>query len=253
MENFINVIITRDKSLSEIIPLFVGHEKCAPNHIFGPYTREHHLIHFCISGKGVLEDKYGKHEISAGEMFIIRPGEITVYSADKQDPWEYLWIAFEGSRAHLFSTDRSVYKTPDEIVEPLCRYIDMHTYTPDAYLAILHLLLDAHFAEEGERADIVSSIKRYIQHSYMEDISVAGISDMYSFERSYLFRIFKIRYGMGMKEYITHVRMERAKSFLRDGISVSSCAAMVGYSDVFNFSRMFKKHFGISPRDFKNE
>ena len=87
----------------------------------------------------------------------------------------------------------------------------------------------------------------------MEPLSVSGLADVFSFERSYLFRIFKERYGVGIKEYITHVRMERAKAYLADGKRVADCAAMVGYTDEFNFSRSFKKQFGISPREWQSQ
>ena len=248
-----NVIIKRDKSISEIVPIFSGREACNPSHTFGPHAREHYLIHFCISGRGTLEDKYGSHEIVAGEMFIIRPSEITVYRADENDPWEYVWLAFTGSRALLFTTEKSVYKAPDGVVEKLAELVEERSYTPDAYLAIIHALIDACFSGEVERDDIVSSIKQYIQHNYMEPLSVSGLADVFSFERSYLFRIFKERYGVGIKEYITHVRMERAKAYLADGKRVADCAAMVGYTDEFNFSRSFKKQFGISPREWQSQ
>lgn len=248
-----DMIINRDRSLGELVPLFVGIEACAPQHTFGPYIRDHHLIHFCIRGCGILEDKYGKHEISAGEMFIIRPGEVTVYSADLTEPWEYVWIAFVGSRAALFSTAESVYSTPSGMADRLADLVKQQVRSADIYVALLHELIHFHFAEESERYDIVSSIKQYIRHNYMEDISVSRIAEIYSFERSYLFRLFKNRYGSGIKEYITDVRMEKAKALLESGCKVGDVSGMVGYSDVFNFSRMFKKHFGISPRDFKNK
>lgn len=102
-----------DKSESQdLIPIFYGTEKCEKGHCFGPHARNYYIVHFCLSGCGTLQDKFGTHKISAGELFIIRPGEITTYTADKVTPWEYVWIAFEGKIAHLFSTDKSVYAYP---------------------------------------------------------------------------------------------------------------------------------------------
>ena len=54
----INVILNRNAAQNDIYPLFVGYEKCEPSHSFGPYTRDYYIIHFCISGKGRLYDKY---------------------------------------------------------------------------------------------------------------------------------------------------------------------------------------------------
>jgi AraC-like DNA-binding protein len=55
---------------------------------------------------------------------------------------------------------------------------------------------------------------------------------------------------MGIQEYIIGVRMENAKTLLQNGFSVNRTADMVGYHDSFNFSKMFKKLFGISPKQY---
>ena len=58
---------------------------------------------------------------------------------------------------------------------------------------------------------------------------------------------------IGIKEYITGVRMERAKEFLLGGHSVCDTAFMVGYRDEFNFSKAFKKYYGKAPSYIKGE
>ena len=84
----------------------------------------------------------------------------------------------------------------------------------------------------------------------MRDLSINELSDTFGFDRSYLFRIFKQRYGIGLKEYLTKIRMENATRLLSDGFSVTEVATMVGYSDPFNFSKMFKSYHGVSPSKY---
>ena len=84
----------------------------------------------------------------------------------------------------------------------------------------------------------------------MRDLSVSEISHTFGFDRSYLFRIFKQRYGIGLKEYITKIRMENAARLLCDGFSVAEVASMVGYPDAFNFSKAFKLHYGSPPSKY---
>ena len=90
---------------------------------------------------------------------------------------------------------------------------------------------------------------RDIEYSYMEDITVDSVARTFGFERSYLYRMFKERYGMGVKDYIIKTRIERAKELLSEGFSVCDTAALVGYRDQFNFSRSFKSYYGHSPSD----
>ena len=248
----INVIVNRNNSIKDIYPLFVGYEKCEPSHRFGPHTRDYYIIHFCLSGKGRLTDKYGTHEIREGELFIIRSREITVYTADEKDPWEYMWLAFLGDSCHIFSTEKSVYSFSRELAEKLKENIFSQNTSPYIYTSVIYELIHNLFLEKKEKNDTPSLIKKYIDYNYMYEISVSSLAKAYSFDRSYMFKLFKARYKMGIKEYITEVRMKNAKCFLSDGISVSKCATMVGYKDEFNFSRAFKNHTGISPSKWKN-
>ncbi len=243
----IDVAINGSVSFVDISPLFFGHECCASLHSFGPYVRDYYLLHFCLAGRGRLEDKYGRHDVSAGEMFVIRPGEVTLYTADRDEPWEYIWLAFKGERAEAFDFGASVITYPEDTVERLSELIDREILSPYAYLGIIYELMHRLFHGSEESPDRLAMIKRYIKYNYMKPLTVSELSSAFGFERSYMFRMFKRRYGIGVKEYITKVRMERACSFLNEGYSVSETAHMVGYTDAFNFSKAYKKHFGFPP------
>ena len=235
----------------DIRPIFAGEEKCAPGHSFGPYIRDHFIIHFVLDGRGVLEDKFGTHEIRGGELFVIRPGESTVYTADTSDPWHYMWLAFVGDEAARFDTDRSVYRAPSDFMSRLRAFIERGVISLDAYLSVIYELLHQLFADKEPPPDRLSQIRSYIDYNYMDEISVDGLTSKFGFERSYLYRMFKKKYGVGVKEYIISVRAERAKQFLLSGRTVSETAYLVGYRDEFNFSRAFKKVVGMSPSDYK--
>lgn len=78
-----------------------GHEQCPSGHLFGPASREHFLFHYVLKGKGTLlcPDSSGelkKHVIRENEGFLIFPGCVTTYFADADEPWEYVWIEFDG-------------------------------------------------------------------------------------------------------------------------------------------------------------
>ena len=84
----------------------------------------------------------------------------------------------------------------------------------------------------------------------MLPITVSSIADSFGFDRTYLYRTFKSRYGIGIKEYITSVRMEKSKEFLKSGYTVKESAHMVGFEDEFNFSKVFKARYGVSPSKY---
>ena len=248
-----NLMIDKSGHEGDFIPLFSGEEICAPGHSFGPFVRDYYLIHFCISGKGTLYDKYGEHNIGAGQLFVIRESETTTYVADGNDPWHYLWIATLGSRADELEELPSVAECDPDLIDRLKKTVDKSETRPEiycAYLYELYYLLSK--KSEEDKNDKISSIRRYIKYNYMLDITVDSISRLFGFERSYLYRIFKRRYGLGVKEYIIKVRLDKAKELLRRGSSVSSTAELVGYSDEFAFSKAFKKYTNMSPLVYKN-
>ena len=66
-------------------------------------ARNHYLFHYCISGTGTLisTDSKGEshtYQIKSGEGFLIYPKQINTYFADKNHPWEYTWVEFDGLR-----------------------------------------------------------------------------------------------------------------------------------------------------------
>lgn len=249
-----DVIIDKLKIDGDFVPLFSGEERCKSGHTFGPYVRDYTLIHFCLSGKGVLFDKYGSHKISAGDLFIIREGEITTYSADKDDPWHYIWIATRGRRAEEIEERPSVIHSEPSFFERIKEAVDENATDPDIYSAYLHELLFRTSTRGADcNADKLSKIRRYIRYNYMMHINVDSIGALFGFERSYLYRIFKKRYGIGVKEYLISVRMEKAKELLEASYSVGSASELVGYSDEFSFSKAFKLYSGISPSAYKRE
>lgn len=75
---------------------------------------------------------------------------------------------------------------------------------------------------------------------------LAGVSD------AYLRRIFKKQYGIAPAGYVIRERIRLAKDFLLriDGIRIAEVSAKVGYSDPLYFSRLFKKHTGLSPTQY---
>ncbi len=243
LENMIEEIEARD-----IVPIFSGHEACKKSHTFGPYVRNYYLIHFCLDGAGELIDKYGKHKIKKGELFIIRPGEITTYTADSESPWEYSWIAFGGDMAKIFDTGASVYSFPIEIGLSVRELSLDGISSPSVFISLIFKLIYHIFSETKESGNIAEKMKRYVKFNYMSDITVQKISEYFGFERSYLYRVFKNSTGLSIKEYITKTRMEQAKALLKKGYSVGSTAHAVGYLDQFNFSKAYKAYFGAAPK-----
>ena len=92
----------RDTSWNDIKLRFCGHSECLPLHYYGPGTRPYYLMHFVLSGKGRLVVNKTEYLIEEKQIFLIEPDQMVFYQADKENPWTYSWVGFNGELAPYF-------------------------------------------------------------------------------------------------------------------------------------------------------
>ena len=112
---------------------------------------------------------------------------------------------------------------------------------------------DNNLDEKSSLKDNINRIENFIRTHYSEQISVNYIADMFNLDVSYLSRTFKSLKGVSPMELIVSLRMERAKELLLSdpNLTIKDVAEVVGYSDQFYFSRIFKIITGVSPSIYK--
>ncbi|HEY5585165.1 MAG TPA: response regulator [Ruminiclostridium sp.] len=101
---------------------------------------------------------------------------------------------------------------------------------------------------------IVNSARVYINNNFNQcDINLEQIAASLYINSGYLRAIFKREAGITISDYITKLRMLKAKELLSLGnMKLSVISEMVGYSDASYFSKCFKKYYGASPSDYEN-
>lgn len=241
-------LLLTDRHLQDLNPVTAGWHECEPGHRFGPYVRGYTLIHYVRSGKGVFYTRGEEYEVTAGQAFLILPGEVTTYEADKLDPWHYCWVGFNGSLARRFDQLEPVFSIDESLflgIFPPEGYVGRSEY----WLAGgLHRLYGVLFPDAQTGNIHVQKVENLICTAYMERITVEDIAGHLNLDRRYLTRLFKQHTGKSLQEYLTGVRMEEAMLCLERGHSVQETARLCGYSDVGNFSKMYKKFFGYNPK-----
>ena len=108
---------------------------------------------------------------------------------------------------------------------------------------------------EGKKAHnhYVRRVKDHIRALYMQPLRVEEIARKMNLDRRYLSRLFKEKTGQTIQDYLISVRMEEAQERLREGFSVEETSRLCGYEDPTNFSKMFKRRFGVSPARWRSE
>jgi len=104
--------------------------------------------------------------------------------------------------------------------------------------------------EEGI-GELVAKVVELIHKLYNTDLSLAEVSDKLGVSTPYLSRLFKEQMGQTFKDYLTMVKMEKAKELLeKNDMTVTEVAQKVGYNNYKQFSAMFKKYTYMTPNQY---
>ena len=261
-------------SINPINLNYFGSESCRPGYTFGPFVRTSYVLHMIRSGRGRLMKRGRNYEIGPGQAFLIYPGEETVYQADSEDPWSYMWIGFHGFRADEM-TKRIGFSPSMPVVtcgnmDRLCdvmgqlleskelNYVN-ELYRMSALYELIALLTEYGKAQVEEPVSAVSTDVMYVKtavnmliNSVGTQIRVADVAKAIGISRSYLTGIFKKEMKVSPQKFLMDFRMEKAASLLRSTDSpVGVIAAEVGYADPLSFSKVFRKQFGINPSEYR--
>lgn len=104
----------------------------------------------------------------------------------------------------------------------------------------------------GEKA--IEVALQYIKEHYYEELSLERIASVVFLNPAYFSQLFKNKTGQGYKEYVTSLRLEQAKLLLLNpGLRLADIAERVGYQDMRHFTQMFRKKYGLTPTEYRQQ
>lgn len=250
-----------------------GHEVCASQHSYGPAVRQHYLLHYVIRGGGTLFSGNQRWPVRQGEAFLIHPHEITTYTANKQQPWEYMWLELDGLIALRslekcgLRRDMPVYRPKEQdapcpaypILQQLVAQDPLHSLR---IAGLTCLFLDALIAnahhEEHEETGVgnkhLDAAIQFIERHYHRHLTMGEVAQYCNIDRSYLSRLFQQQFGYGPKQYLLLLRMEVATALLSDAqLPIKVIAYSIGYASQMQFAKVFQQHFHCSPTQWRRD
>lgn len=113
------------------------------------------------------------------------------------------------------------------------------------------LTLPEHMSAPEMSGELLACIKDYIR-THIATATLQSTADHVNYSPIYLSRLFKEKAGVNFISYIIQERMQCSVELLRKpSCSISYISEAVGYSNEKNFSRAFKKYFGVSPTEYR--
>lgn len=107
--------------------------------------------------------------------------------------------------------------------------------------------------KDNQSNTAVEKAKSYIDSHYSnKDLSLDEVSREVDISPYYFSKLFKEETGENFIEYLTNIRLNKAKALLNDSnYSMKQICMEIGYADPNYFSRTFKKNFGVTPTEYK--
>jgi two-component system response regulator YesN len=107
--------------------------------------------------------------------------------------------------------------------------------------------------ERKQTSAYITRAIEYIMNHYMDDLSLGTVAQEVYASEYYLSHLFRKEMNQTFSDYVTRVRIEKAREFLRENINarIQEVAGMTGFSDSNYFAKIFKKITGISPRSYQ--
>lgn len=246
-----------------------GEEKCNSGHRFGPAQRDHYLIHFVVSGHGVLHCDGRSWPVRAGQGFLIVPGEETWYQADGEDPWHYAWVGYRGTQAEAL-TRMAGLDTMHRVCtaqNPAAAWTALTALQEESrslrlgqlasvggllrFLAFIAPVQDAKAVIQPGQAHCEKAIW-YMEGRFDRPLSIQETAEFVGLSRSQLYRVMLDNCGCPPKEMLLRIRMERAAQMLRaTRLTLEEIAQRIGLQTGAQLGVSFKAVYGMTPGQYR--
>ena len=239
-------------------------ENLEPGIRFGPIIRDTYVIECNIAGYGSAIINGREFPVRPGDCYILLPGDIVTHTASFENPRCGVTCVMDGLEvgkaiAQAGITSEQPY-APAELFNELTaivkEMVKLRNHTdPGADLrriGLIYSFLGCLLRNSGPRvsSDWLSRIIGYVEANYYLPITVADLAEEACLERSYFSVRFKAETGQSPHAYLTALRIRKACTLMiQTRSSIAKTALLVGL-DPRNFSRLFKKEMGMTPKEY---
>lgn len=261
--------------------------QCCAGFIEGPRRIYDHQFVYVHKGRGRMEIAGHMHTALPGDLFFYGPGVVHAFYADQEDPYLLSGIHFDftgdyrGLSFPIGPFGLQAYR--EYMMTREIEFTDFGGFPPrtglHANTRVRELILEMYHEFEGGRIygreyinglfktflaiaareilfskiepdsknDTVSSVIRYIQEHYSEDLTNESIAARFHFHPNYLNQLMAAHTGIPLRQYLIDFRIRKALDMLlHTRLSIAEISGKIGYRDLHYFSRVFKKKTGMT-------
>ena len=211
-----------------------------------------------LSGNGKYTVMGKSYPLSFGTLVFTFAGQRPVIEYD--DELVYMYVRYHGNRVNtlyerfaisksrfyfagmenLIPTWRaSLVSADNENIDLLSESILLYTFSK----------LSKSFSKED---GVIQAVTEYIGENFSDcSLSLQSMAEELGYSAKYLSNVISKKLGICFSDYVKDLRMKNVMTLLEQGItSIKNLAVLSGYSNPLYFSKVFKKTFGVSPKEF---
>ena len=217
-------------------------------------------IYYILDGAGF----FNGYRIGEGFGFVIRPMQEVRLLSDKDSPWKYFKIVFDGAvsenicKKYIQDDERGIFTFDFRF--GIADFIGTHFKNSDT-LSEAHALYLFFYLMSKHELGLMKNENKYIEEAriyihlnFHKNISVKDVAAAVNLSDRYLYNLFIKHLGHSPKKELSAVRIRRASVLLaRSEIPINEIAESVGFCDPLAFSRFFSKNVGMSPTAYRKQ
>ena len=235
-------------------------------------------ITFVVQGNGTIYVNDKKYAVKKHDLQFSFLGESHTLQADEYNPFRFFYIALNPvpnticetairSLQEYVSQNTCIFSFPDVfdnvknlLVEVYNKGIffeeKIEALIMDILISVFRKVLNIKTEKRTEKPSqkevVIHNVVNYINSS-QKLLTLKDIAAKFFYDYNYISKNFKNTMGIGLRDYLYDIRLEKAKQLLSSSDkSVTEISELLGYSCIHSFSRSFKQKFGISPENYKN-
>ncbi len=244
----------------------------------------HYMLYYFIHGSGKIKIEGKNYTINDGDIIILNPAEMFCCSVDANKFHERIVLHFneniltgfpqdcsalinpfinreKGTLNHISSETAKKYSLdilmqrllftiqndkPAKEILALCKIIEVL----DVLWGIFENKDSLNTARLTENP-FVNKILEFLNAHFTEEINIEVIARNFNIDKSYLSHLFKEYVGTSVWNYVIFRRISCFNEIISKGMGIEEASQIVGFNNYSNFFRLYKKHTGITPMEYK--
>ncbi len=266
-----------DHSLFVKLPLFVGRYVGDGGHPinfggFGNTQVDSWLLVFTLAGQGLFRAGLRDYTLAPDQAVLVEPGTHTDFTGAGKSGWHFYWVIFQcadswrpylqwpqaGPGVRQLALGASARAEVGFTLNQLyTNFVDSAPFKTELDHNLLEQLLlrcaNCLPREQGKAIDPrIRAARSYIEAHFTADIELADVAAASNLSPSRLSGLFKRETGASVMAYRNELRLVKAAQLLlHSNLRIAEIGQRVGYTEQAFFSRIFRKHLGLSPRQYR--